>query len=104
MQGGARVRTVPGMSWIDQCTDLKPRSGLPGDLDVVRLQLQEASQALTRALVADWVSVAATGYIEIVENYLTLLRRIAPHVDNADFAVRAAQSSHDQVAAGSQSW
>jgi len=80
------------MSWIEECVDQPVRGGLAGELDVVRGLVSDAALALRRALVAEWVSVAADGYREAIDVRLNQLRRLATGIDQAEVAVRQAES------------
>ncbi len=82
---------------MDGCTDGGARGGLPGELDVVRGHVSDAVLALRRALVADWVSVAADGYRALVTEHLAAVRRLGAQIDAADSLVRTAQVKREEA-------
>lgn len=90
---GAECLTSQVMSGIEECVDQPLRGGLAGELDVVRGLVSDAALALRRALVAEWVSVAAEGYREAIDARLDQLHRLTAELDKAEVAVRRAESA-----------
>lgn len=84
------------MEWIDAC--VPRRAGLLGELDDVRRHVADAALALRRALVAEWVSVAADGYRAEVEQHLRLLRSRAVAIDALESWIRSAETARAAVA------
>jgi len=60
--------------------------------------VSDAVLALRRALAAEWVSVAADGYREVIEERLESVRQLAGAVDRADEAVRRAEAARQGTA------